>query len=180
MGTVVIRSNRGTGAFGAGVSIEQAPTATRVHDLRGIVVWAHSAGPGLHIRGGARVKLRGSVLLANKSNGVLVSPGATAAGNDLSRIDLGVAGDPGRNILQAVAAGNPNGGAGLCIERVVSQQSLTVRARGNLFAGLDCGASPFGVIRESTSCEAPVDVAVAAGSLVTVDVAGCTRPPPAP
>ena len=98
------RSDRtGAGPLRRRRSASSRPAAsTRVHDLRGIVVWAHTQGPGLLIRGGARVKLRNSVLLANKTNGVLVSPGTDpAASNNLSRIDLGVAGDFGRNHLQA-------------------------------------------------------------------------------
>jgi hypothetical protein len=176
-GTIVIRSNRGAGHFGAGISIEQAGNSTRVHDLRGILVWGHPQGPGLLIRGGARVKLRNSVLLANKTNGVLVSPGTDpAASNDLSRIDLGVAGDFGRNHLQAAATANPNGGAGLCIERVMSTQTLNVRARGNIFAAKDCTVANAGAIRSATDCTVSSDVAIAPGNLVTVEVNNCTRP----
>ena len=148
-----------------------------MHDLRGIVVWAHTQGPGLLIRGGARVKLRNSVLLANKTNGVLVSPGTDpAASNDLSRIDLGVAGDFGRNHLQAAATANPNGGAGLCIERVMSTQTLNVRARGNIFAAKDCTVANAGPIRSATDCTVSSDVAIAPGNLVNVEVNNCTRP----
>ena len=178
-GTIIVRSNRGRGHFGAGVSIEQAAASTRVHDLRGIVVWAHNEGPGLLIRGGARVKLRNSVLLANKTNGVLVSPGTDpAASNDLFRIDLGVAGDFGRNHLQALATATTttNGGAGLCIERVMSTQTLNVRARGNFFAGKDCTVANAGAIRSSADCSVASDVAIAPGNLVTVEVQNCTRP----
>jgi hypothetical protein len=178
-GTVVIRSNEGRGHFGAGISIEQAGSSTRVHDLRGIVVWAHAQGPGLLIRGGARVKLRNSVLLANKTNGVLVSPGTDpAASNDLSRIDLGVAGDFGRNHLQVAATGNnsPNGGAGLCVERVMSTQTLTVRARGNFFALKDCSVANAGPIRNGTDCAASGDIASVPGNLVNIDVVNCTKP----
>ena len=178
-GTIVVRSNEGRGHFGAGVAIEQAGSSTRVHDLRGIVVWAHTQGPGLLIRGGARVKLRNSVLLANKTNGVLVSPGTDpAASNDLSRIDLGVAGDFGRNYLQVAATGNnsPNGGAAVCVERVMSNQTLTVRARGNFFALKDCTVANAGPIRSGTDCSVSGDVAIAPGNLVNVDVTNCTRP----
>jgi hypothetical protein len=177
-GTVVVRGNQGSGDSAGGLSVEQAAAAVRVLDLRGIVIWGQTSGPGLHIRGGARVKLRASVVLANKENGIRISPAADPAANDFARIDLGEGTDQGRNLLQAPAGdARANGAAGLCVEPVTGGPALTIRARGNLFGAVDCGPLAGGPLRVSTSCALPVDVAVAAGSAVTVDFGNCTRAP---
>jgi len=65
----------------------------------------------------------------------------TAAGNDLSGIDLGKAGDPGRNQLQAALGSGPDL-AGLCIGMAAGQGALTLAAEGNVFSGpTDCSSS---------------------------------------
>ncbi len=92
--------------------------------LDGLVAW-NNGDVGLRIYGGNKVKVRNGIYLQNVTKGVFVSHYAnTAIGNDLSQIDLGTAGDPGGNVLQALPGSNPNG-TGLC----VSMSSGMARSR---------------------------------------------------
>jgi hypothetical protein len=98
----------------------------------------------------------------------------SATGNDLSQLDLGTATDPGRNVLQAAIGFNPDL-AGLCVGMSGGQGTLTLTARGNIFAGpTDCATSTASLMR-SVVCGGYVDVGVvpATGTTVNVDVATC-------
>ena len=121
------------------------------------------------------MKIRNSVFLANVLNGVYVTGyDATAAGNDLSQLDLGSASDPGRNVLQASVGSMPDL-AGLCVGMSPGRGALTLSARGNIFAGpTDCSTSTAAVVR-SAVCNGFVDLGVvpSGGTTVTVDVATC-------
>ena len=99
---------------------------------------------------------------------------ATAAGNDLSRLDLGTASDAGHNVLQAAVGVDARPGGPLRRD-VARARALTLSARGNVFAGpTDCTTSTAGIVR-SAVCGGFVDLGVvpAAGTTVTVDVASC-------
>jgi hypothetical protein len=169
-GTVVANGN----AL-AGLSIFEAPGMAALSTINGLVTW-QNARWGLRIYGGEKVKVRNSVFLANVLNGVSITPfGTTAAENDLSQLDLGTGADPGRNILQAAVGSMPNL-AGLCVGMTAElNTTLTLSARGNVFAGpTDCATSTAAVVR-STVCNGFVDVGlVPSGSTtVVIDVGTC-------
>ena len=136
-GTVVANGN-----YFAGLRIFEAPGAAAMSTVNGLVAWGNTQ-TGLRLYGGAKVKVRNSVFLMNVLNGVyLTSFDSTAAGNDLSRIDLGTSAELGRNYLQASVGANPNL-AGLCVSMSNGMGALTLATRGNLFAGpTDCGRRP--------------------------------------
>ena len=65
--------------------------------------------------------------------------------------------------------------AGLCVGMSPNRGTLTLSARGNVFAGpIDCTSSTSPIVR-STGCNGFVDMGVvpAAGTTVNVDVATC-------
>lgn len=175
-GSVLVAEN---GDAGLHIAQDIAFGARKVSDVSGLVAHANQ-GPGLRVQGGSKVKLRGSVLLANGGSGVLLEPAAASvAGNDVSGIDLGVSGDPGKNIVQALLGSNPNTGAGLCVDLSAAAGTATVRARGNLFAGtasvLDCSAAtPSGKIAIADNCgRVNVGVRKQVGTTVTVELNNC-------
>jgi hypothetical protein len=168
-GTVVASGN----AF-AGLRIFEAPGAAGLSTVNGFVGWQNTQN-GLRLYGGEKVKVRNSVFLANVLNGVyLTSYDGTAAGNDLSGIDLGTAADGGRNVLQAAVGSMPNL-AGLCVQMGSGGGTQTVAARGNLFAGPNDCASSTSPISRSAVCNGFVDLGVVpmTGTTVNVDVATC-------
>ena len=142
--------------------------------MSGLVAWGN-VKQGLQLFGGEKVKVRGSVLLNNKLNGLLLtSSDASAASNNLATIDLGVTGDPGLNQLQASAGSNPDL-TGLCVSMSGGQGTLTLSAEGNSFSGpTDCTSSTNTIIR-SSSCTGGVDLGIipASGTTVTVDLKTC-------
>jgi hypothetical protein len=167
----------------AGLHIAQDLTVAigqrKINDVDGLVAHANR-GAGLRVRGGSRLKLRRSVLLANGGAGVLIeSAAAGAAGNDVSGIDLGASGDPGKNVLQTPLGSNPNTGAGICIDLSVGVGAVSVKARGNTFAtasgALDCSlATPPAKIAIAPTCgRFNVGVDAAAGTPVTVELQNC-------
>ena len=169
-GTVVANGN----AL-AGLRIFEAPGNAAFSTVNGLVAW-QNAQHGLRLYGGGKVKVRNSVFLANVLNGVYVTPyEATAAGNDLSQLDLGTAADPGRNMMQAALGSMPNL-AGLCLGMTPGlNMALTLSARGNVFAGpTDCATSTAAIVR-STVCSGFADIGVVPGgdTAVNVDVATC-------
>jgi hypothetical protein len=178
-GSVVVSGNAITG-----VRIFEGPGGPQ-STINGLVAWNNQQA-GLRVYGGAKVKVRNGVFLLNATNGVYVTSwDTTAAGNDLSNIDLGTTVDPGHNIMQALsgAGENPNGTAGLCVTMEDNQGALTLHAAGNTWAGpIDCssGAAAGTAIPRAKSCGGKIDVGVSrgdadsgSGTVVTVDVAGC-------
>jgi hypothetical protein len=168
-GTVVVSGN-----FSAGVRLFEAQGGAP-STLEGLVAWANPSS-GLRVYGGSRLKVRKSVFLANGANGVYVtSYDGSAAGNDLSQIDLGTVADPGHNTLQASLGSNPDV-TGLCVSMSPGVDAFTLHAAGNIFAGpLDCTRvlpPPAPVLRAQT-CSGFVDVGVVLGTTVVVDTAGC-------
>jgi len=168
-GTVITNNN----AFD-GVEIFEGAGAAAQSLIQGLVAWGNTRH-GVQLFGGEKVKVRGSVLLNNKLNGLFVTAADTsAASNDLSGIDLGTASDPGRNYLQSSLGSNADL-AGLCISMAASQGTLSLSAEGNIFSGpTDCLSSTNTVAR-STSCTNNVDIGVvpATGTTVTIDTATC-------
>jgi hypothetical protein len=168
-GTVVA-----TGNALAGLRIFEAPGAAALSTINGFVGWQNGQN-GLRLYGGGKVKVRNSVFLANVLNGVYItSYDGTAAGNDLSQIDLGSTADAGRNVLQAAIGSMPDL-AGLCVGMSGGRGLLTLSARGNVFAGpTDCSTSTASIVR-SAACAGFVDLGIvpATGTIVTVDVASC-------
>jgi hypothetical protein len=162
------------GNFFAGLRIFEAPSAAALSSVDGLVAWGNSQN-GLRLYGGAKVRVRNSVLLANGLNGIyLTSYDSSAAGNDLSQVDLGKSGSPGRNDIQALVGSNPDL-AGLCVAMSSGVGSLTLSAQGNVFAGpTDCAVATAPVVRSSV-CGGYVDVGVipATSTTVTVDVSTC-------
>jgi hypothetical protein len=174
-GTVVAARN-GT----ANIWIEQQPgTVATASRIDGVVAWGSATGNGMRLIGGSNVVLRHSVVLANAGNGILISSfNDTAAGNDLSKLDLGVVGSSGANMLQASAGANPNGVAGVCTTMSKLQGALTLFAIGNVFSGpRDCAQATPGAItrRDGANCmKADVSNAMSANTTVTFNVANCT------
>jgi hypothetical protein len=174
-GTVVVSGN----AFD-GLEIFETAGAAPLSTVTGLVAWGNTK-QGVQLFGGEKVKLRGSLLLNNKQNGLLVtSNDSSAPSNDLTGIDLGAAGDPGLNQLQAIAGSNPNL-AGLCISMSPSEGALALSAEGNVFAGtsgsIDCSSSTATIAR-SSSCTGGVNIGIipvtpAGSTTVTVDLASC-------
>jgi hypothetical protein len=91
------------------------------------------------------VKLRNSVLLANKTNGVLVSPGTDpAASNDLSASTWASPATSAATTCRRPPPPTPTAAPACAFERVMSTATLNVRARGNFFAGKDCTVTNAG------------------------------------
>jgi hypothetical protein len=168
-GTVIANNN----AFD-GLEIFEGPGAAGQSVIAGLVAWGNTKH-GIQLFGGEKVKVRSSVLLNNKQNGLfLTSADTTAASNDLGGINLGTAGDPGLNQLQASLGSNADL-AGLCVAMAASQGALPLAAEGNVFSGpTDCTTSTNTVAR-SASCTNNVDIGVvpASGTMVTIDTASC-------
>ena len=61
--------------------------------------------------------------------------------NDTAKIDLGAsaAGDPGKNVLQAIAGQNPNTGVGICLE--IQDVGQILNAYGNTLVTASMGAT---------------------------------------
>jgi hypothetical protein len=184
-GTVVASSNAA-----ANIAIAQRPgLAPATSNLTGVVGWAGLRGH--QIGGGSRVKVRGSVFLANGDAGIRIGPGAdTVAGNDLSGIDLGAAGDAGGNWIQATLGSNPNINGGLCVLMSTNLANVgmqTLKAVGNIFRGpRNCATTPGSLVVNApsggTACVGQVDIAVSPRPAppetrgVTADVTMCTMP----
>jgi len=168
-GTVVTSGN----AFD-GLEIFETAGAAPTSTVSGLVAWGNTK-QGVQLFGGEKVKIRGSVLLNNKLNGLLVtSSDPSAASNNLATIDLGTAGDPGLNQLQASNGSNPDL-TGLCVAMSPGQGTLVLSAEGNVFAGpTNCASSTNAIVR-STSCTGGVDLGIIAamGTSVGVDLASC-------
>jgi hypothetical protein len=168
-GTVVVSGN----AFD-GLEIFETAGMAPMSSVSGLVAWGN-AKQGVQLFGGEKVTLRSNVLLSNGLNGLLItSSDSSAASNDLSTIDLGVAGQPGGNIIQSAAGSNPDL-TGLCIQMSSNQGTLTLSAEGNVFSGpTDCSTSTKTITRQS-SCTGGADIGVVAatGTSVTIDLATC-------
>jgi hypothetical protein len=157
-----------------GLEIFESAGAAAQSQVLGLVAWGN-AKQGVQVFGGEKLKIRRAVLLNNKLNGLFVTASdATAASNDLSGIDLGTAGDPGLNQIQAALGANADL-TGLCVSMATGQGTLSLSAQGNVFSGpTDCTTSSNGVMRAS-SCSNNADLGIvpASGTTVNVDLTNC-------
>jgi hypothetical protein len=162
-GTIVAQAN---GA--AGVWIEQTPGATQANVLNGLVVYANLGNAnGMRIVGGSNVRVLNSWFLKNGGNGVIVSTGnggtTAAANNDISNINLGIAGgnSDGNNVFQQPQTENANGGSGICLAiasghtaavggTAVAPQALN--AAGDQFTALNCATQTGSLQLNPASC----------------------------
>ena len=126
-GTVVANFNTT-----AGIRINQTPGGVGLvtNNISGLVSWGNT-NYGMRLFGGSLVKVRNSIFLGNVQYGVIVGSGAnTIAGNDLSNLDLGKAGAPGKNYLQTpVGALGVNSQGGLCVALTACTGACRVEAR---------------------------------------------------
>ena len=165
-GTVVVRMNSLDGVW-----IEQLLVASGAAPPQGMtmtgLVSTLNGGSGIHVFGGSGVKVRGSYLSNNTAHGVhvqtdpaFINGGAGANdGNTITRLDFGVAGDLGHNVLQDDA--NPNTLKGACLDLAGGGGLGGLLAlEGNVFAA---GGSR-------------VDCASIAGSLAATNECGTTGP----
>ena len=92
-------------------------TGLATSTIDGLVAWGNT-NYGARLFTGSLVKVRNSVLLDNTQYGVLVSTGTagTAAGQDVSKLDLGTVGSFGKNYLQTPqGALGTNFSGGICL-----------------------------------------------------------------
>jgi hypothetical protein len=175
-GTVVASGNSRTNIF-----IGQTPgMAPSLSALDGLVAWNSANGAGIEISAGSKIKVRNCVSLENATDGVLITTAdATTAGESVSDIDLGVAGNFGHNVLQvtAVAGGHENPGAGLCVALDANSGAQSVAAAGNVFAGpLDCSKiTPGAALIKAATCANHVDEGIvpATGTTATIVSSNC-------
>jgi hypothetical protein len=184
-GTVVA-----TGNTTAGIRINQTPGAAGLvtNTINGLVSWQNS-NYGMRLFGGSKVKVRNSQFLGNTQYGVIVGSGANSvAGNDLSGLDMGSAGDPGKNYVQVpLGAAGLNASGGLCValtactagclaggpltENMAAQGNFLVSAAGNL--QVDCSTSTTAITKGTCGGLRSDGINAAAGITTTVDIAGC-------
>lgn len=185
-GTVVVKDNALDGILVEQLLVAEGSAPPAGMTVTGLVATLNQ-GSGLHLFGGSGIKVRGSYLSGNTGQGVLVQtdpafiPGGAGAndGNDISRLDFGVAGDLGNDVLQDV--GNPNGKKGACVD-VTSGSSLNgpLKLEGNVFAtggtSVDC-VHIAGSLPATQDCdsEGPLG-SVGRNPKNDFDVALCTLP----
>jgi hypothetical protein len=184
-GTVVCSQNTQ-----AGLLINQTPGTAGLasNSINGLVSWGNT-NYGARLYGGSVVKMRNSLMLANGVYGVLVSGANSTAGEDTSQLDLGVAGDPGKNWLQTpLGSGSlgTNGTAGLCValanctfptcpvrvtENVSAEGNQMVSSAGT--TQVDCSTSTSTISKGACSGMNSEGITAAGRVTTTVDIAGC-------
>jgi hypothetical protein len=165
----------------AGLRIDQTPgtTGLAVSSIDGLVSWGNT-NYGARLFAGSKIKVRNSVFGGNAVDGVLIgNVNNTAAGLDVSAIDLGSAADPGHNWLQVplgVSGNNPT--AGLCVNLGANTAGGTLRAAGNqLVTGaapgteIDCATAAATVTRGA--CANQNSLGLAKNTIVTVVLGLC-------
>jgi hypothetical protein len=167
----------------AGVLVQQTPGAVPLNTVTGLTAWNTKSGPGVRVLAGSAFKLRASSALANATDGVHVKSfvsGITVT-NDTTKIDLGAsaAGDPGKNILQAIGGQSPNNGVGICLEiqpnvgqilNAYGNTLVTAAAGATQPASIDCSTTA-GQIKKNTgngACSGGVAIGVI-GNAVNTD-----------
>jgi len=180
-GTVVCTNNTT-----AGIRINQTPGASGLatNTIDGLVAWGNS-NYGMRLFGGSKVKVRNSLFLANVQYGVIVGGANSVAGEDLSGLDLGVAGDPGKNYLQVpLGSAGLNASGGLCValtncagafcpltENLSAEGNFMVSASGNL--QVDCSTSTSAITKGTCGGLRSDGINAATSVTTTVDVSGC-------
>jgi hypothetical protein len=185
-GTVVVNQNTQ-----AGIRINQTPGSfgLATNNINGLVSWANT-NYGFRLFAGSLVKVRNSVFLGNGAYGVLVSGADVASGDDTSTLDLGKAGDPGKNWLQTpLGALGTNASGGLCVALancttvgcLNGMLSITanVSAEGNEMVSsvgnmqVDCSTSTSAITKGTCGGMRSDGINAATNVTTTVDVAGC-------
>jgi hypothetical protein len=173
--SIVVQKN-----YNGNVDFGQSQGVTATSTIDGLYSWASSAGDGLRISAGTKIKVRNSIFQANSGNGIRIDAGSLTAAGIMDGIDLGqtATANMGHNVLQTQAGSNPNAGAGLCVNMAGVTGAQTLLAAGNQFAGLDCSTTNPGAIRKSTNCTGATDLGLIqpTGVAVTVTVTNCTVP----
>ncbi|MCC6645703.1 MAG: right-handed parallel beta-helix repeat-containing protein, partial [Polyangiaceae bacterium] len=174
-GTVVLSGNTVHGFNGLATGNGQQGVS-----LDGLVTFnngdaSSKGGSGVFLSMNTRAKVRRCVSLGNTRAGVHVDGTGALNSPATSLVDLGVAGDPGLNVLQDAASANQ--GVGICFTPPTSVVTSTQVARGNTFgAAKDC-ATTAASLSKGANCDGPHDVSVVSASAsVTLDVAMCTIP----
>jgi hypothetical protein len=153
-GSIVVKAS-----FGDGILVAQDHGAP-LNKIDSIVILSNK-GDGLHVLGGSALQLRRSLIGDNRGSGVRVSTHVLGPTHDedVARIDLGLATDPGANTLQSAAGAlPPNDGAGLCFD--LDDVGARLVAAGDRFGAVDCAATTPGSLKRASSCSGAVDVAV--------------------
>jgi hypothetical protein len=195
-----IPSNNGTvlSSFNVntGLRIDQTPgtVGLAVSSVSGLVAWGNGApnvSPGVQLFGGSQVKIRNSVLLSNGTYGIQISTNGatTAAGSDVSGMDLGTSSDAGHNYIQAPFGGaGVNGSGGLCVAfnnyaPVVGQPATlaeTVKAYGNDLASsaapstqVDCSTTAAAVTQGTCGALRSIGLNAATNITTTITFGMC-------
>jgi hypothetical protein len=177
-GTVTTNAN-----YLAGIWIEQTPGTPPLNSISGVVSFGNTNGNGMRFVGGSNVKLRNSVLLGNQVNGLIVSAGAGAPGNDITTIDVGTTGGAGTtfggNTLQGALGFGNNSGAGLCLD--MGDNAGTLKAAGNVFEANNCATGAHALHFNAGGCDnlacagGVCDLGITDGTGNDIDVTMCTH-----
>jgi hypothetical protein len=183
-GTVVANGSTGAGGFDGVMFVPTTSAATfpPASSVTGLVVW-DSGNNGMHIYGGANVKVRSSYVLNNGLSGIRVDTNPTGCitslctSNDFSEIDLGnsALSDWGLNTVQDVGAGTPNKTVGICFVPTASLATETLLADGNVFGTTNCSTTAA-TLSQQNDCTTKTndDVGVATSGTVTIATDMCT------
>ncbi|HVT08784.1 MAG TPA: hypothetical protein VHO67_15105, partial [Polyangia bacterium] len=188
-GTVVVSGNTN-----GGIRIAQTAGASGLvtNVINGLVAWGNgnastgTSADGMRLTGGSKVKVRNSLLLGNYRYALVVSSGAnSAAGNDLSGLDIGSPGDPGKNYMQVpLGASGQNASGGLCVALTactgtcIGPLTANLSAEGNFMVStggvqVDCSTSTATITKGACGSLRSDGINAAANITTTVDVAGC-------
>jgi hypothetical protein len=186
VGTVMVKGNTGDGVLVEQLLVAAAAARPTGMTMTGLVT-TQNGGSGMHVFGGSGVKVRGSYLSANGVHGLhvqtdpaFVGGGAGANdGNEMSRIDLGVAGDAGHNVL--AETGGANAKKGVCFAASSGNGvGGLLKLEGNVFvsggSSVDC--SQVGAALPATGdCDAAGPLGDVGGNPKNdFDVASCSVP----
>ncbi len=188
-GTVVANFNNT-----AGILINQTPGGAGLvtNSINGLVSWGNTSD-GMQLFGGSLARVRSSIFLGNGRYGVMVGGANILGGDDVSKLDLGKTGDPGKNYLQTpLGALGTNATAGLCVAlancttfgpggcRSGGAVTANLSAEGNFMVSLaaphtqlDCSTSTSAITKGSCANGNSDGITAAANVTTTVDVAGC-------
>jgi hypothetical protein len=189
-GTVVVNSNTGSTDNPDAVIFNPTPSGTGGFPAQslidGLVIWG-STNNGMHILGGAHVKVRNSYILNNGLDGIRVDTNVACSGvatactsNNYSDIDLGNAtgDDWGLNTVQDESSGSPNKAVGICFAPSAPTilSTLSLLADGNIFATINCSTTA-GTLTEGTSCTTLTadDVGLPSTSGISIATDMCTN-----
>ena len=179
----------------AGIRINQTPGAAGLvtNNINGLVSWGNTSD-GMTLLGGSLAKVRNSIFLGNGRYGVMVGGADLQSGDDVSKLDLGKAGDPGKNYLQTpLGALGTNATTGLCVALANCTTfgtnpcrsgggpiTANLSAEGNFMVSLatphvqlDCSTSTAAITKGTCTSGNSDGITTAFGVTTTVDIAGC-------